>query len=443
MWRQVLGNVGSSGRMGRILVVGPHSDEGLDAVEAAEGLVVEHLVFDSIQSGAVGVAHPARRVWIGRNSLGALRFELAAFFGRFTQQSPERSILAVLASCAEILWFRDVLARDPRDGGGGFSSGAPGADWSARRKLFLSRLLNEFGFLEIRHFEHGVSEPHPGDEGGSCYLVQRGSYRPMLVHVHVPKTAGISIRKVLETTFPNRVLPVDHRVHRGNHGNLTTIHSLLLAHSQFDALCSHLFRFSYPSVVAGRLMLYFTFLRNPADQFKSYVRFLKYSRSQFGPEDNLPFLGEIGGMTLVEIARALMDGRKHGDLDVRWFMPCRFFGLTDQSEPVIRRLMGFVSVGIFERMEESLRLLKAKLAPYEIDLAVESVPKLNASRGAGFGGDSRPPDYQQQEMELDAFSELHDFLVRHHASDFEVYRWALSSFEAQLRALAPAAVRVQ
>jgi hypothetical protein len=70
MWRQVLGNVGGSGRMGRVLVVGPDSDEGLDAMETSEGLVVEHLVFDSIQAGAVGVAHPARRVWIGRNSLG-------------------------------------------------------------------------------------------------------------------------------------------------------------------------------------------------------------------------------------------------------------------------------------------------------------------------------------------------------------------------------------
>lgn len=204
--------------------------------------------------------------------MGARRFELAAFFGRFSRQSPERSILAVLASCAEILWFRDVLARDPGEAGGGFGSGAPGPEWSARRRLFLSRLLNELGFLEIRHFEHGVSGSAPGEEVGSCYLVQRGSYRPLLVHVHVPKTAGISIRKVLETTFPNRVLPVDHRVHRGNHGNLTTIHSQLLAHSQFDALGSHLLRFSYPSVVAGLLMLYFTFLRNPTDQFKQGSR---------------------------------------------------------------------------------------------------------------------------------------------------------------------------
>ena len=199
-------------------------------------------------------------------------------------------------------------------------------------------------------------------------------------------------------------------------------------------------RFAYPAVVGDRVMLYFTFLRHPVEQLKSFVRFLKYNTQLYPTGDGVFAPGSVAGMSLVEMADAVM-GRVSSDnravvddLDARFFLPCRFFGLTDLSEPVIRRLMGFVMVGVVERMQESLELLRAKVATYGMNLEITDHPRLNTSRSTNFTGEPLPPDHAEQEAALEAHSgAIEEFLRDRHRCDFEVYEWAVANLEAEWR----------
>lgn len=419
-------------RAARILILGPASQEAIDGLESEAGAVVEHLVFTAEDAAVLKLTHASRRVHVGRKSLAALRFDLATCFMAFSGRYPEPLVISVLSSHGDVLLVQDSRALAPDAGGQQLAGIFTANVWADRRRLFLTRLLNEFGFLQIEPLEIAEATA-PAQIASTCYLVRRGVHRPLLVHVHVPKTGGISILRTLERSFPDKALFIDSSHHRGNIGNTVTIHSQLILHSQPDAISSHLLRFSYPSVVGGRAMLYFTFLRNPAEQFKSLVRFYRYNPSLFTAVPEGSFLRRVGEMSMIEIADTLMGKISGDDLDSRMAMPCRFFGLTDKSEPVIRKLMSFVLVGVFERMDESLELLRAKLAPYEIDLQVSEHPHVNSSKGTNITGEPLPSDHQAQEAALEAYGAIEDFLRARHAGDFELYDWAVANFEAQWR----------
>jgi hypothetical protein len=99
---------------------------------------------------------------------------------------------------------------------------------------------------------------------------------PVLAHIHVPKCGGTSFRTFLQNYF--------------GHGHLALyVQDTLFVYSEDElatqlndravqGFSSHYVR-TFPERLAGRDMVYITFLRNPIDQFLSYLTFAKKNYS--------------------------------------------------------------------------------------------------------------------------------------------------------------------
>jgi len=96
---------------------------------------------------------------------------------------------------------------------------------------------------------------------------------PVFVHVHLPKCAGTSLRTHLQRSFG-----CGHRnLYPERHSFVFDDDSLwkdALAETTVRSISSHFIR-RFPPFVYGRRMLYFTFLRDPLEQFLSYYSYIQ------------------------------------------------------------------------------------------------------------------------------------------------------------------------
>jgi hypothetical protein len=97
--------------------------------------------------------------------------------------------------------------------------------------------------------------------------------RPILIHSHIPKTAGTSVRIAMRGAFGDR-----HRdAYTGVQGRAFTQRELdrvAAGPPPADSLSSHAIR-DFPPSVDGREPIYFCFVRDPLGQFLSYVRYVR------------------------------------------------------------------------------------------------------------------------------------------------------------------------
>jgi len=95
----------------------------------------------------------------------------------------------------------------------------------------------------------------------------------LLLHVHVPKCAGTSVRKWLGAAFPNQhgeLYPV-----RGTYVfDEPKLRWLNIGNPNLRSMSTHNIRV-FPAVSNGRRMRYFTFLRDPVAHYLSYVTYMK------------------------------------------------------------------------------------------------------------------------------------------------------------------------
>ncbi|HZT30021.1 MAG TPA: methyltransferase [Bryobacteraceae bacterium] len=260
----------------------------------------------------------------------------------------------------------------------------------------------------LRHAGYCLrSEQFQGNRAAVVFERQESAgaeLRPLLVHVHIPKCAGTSFRRLLYDSFGAR--------HRDIYPEETVRPwtreewlRLVLENPETASFSSHSVRV-FPPIAGDRRLLYVAFLRDP---LRRYVSHLTYFQKQFQslpedlrarlPEDcaqlsqrelaawlqaNQPDSFHRSLLTVNFLAEQTWVDRVGGMLGLagRWLDSGTI--LYAGFEPVRLALAtalldDFFFVGLVEEMETSLRLLRRKLEPYGLRLANLPLPLENVS----------------------------------------------------------------
>lgn len=306
------------------------------------------------------------------------RFDLACFFGVFDK----------IYNCDPLLRYLPYLA------------GAVIIDPAPDDQQIVAKLIAQGEFevncLPVTWTSHGNG------------LFARESYSngrvrtPLFLHVHIPKCAGISFNRLLEERFVHSHLNI---YPDGLWFSFTPDQLGRVVHDNpgLMSIASHGLR-QYPPVIAGRPALYTCFLRDPVEQFLSYVTYVKKNYRSLRPIHKTVLPPDADQMSVRDLATWIIEAKEE---DVpfrdnycirfltRHVIPAQIRGtlirngmdLTGKLHPelnlelALKILDQFLLVGICELMDESLRLLRHKLLPYGIDLHRQlKMPYENISR---------------------------------------------------------------
>jgi hypothetical protein len=199
------------------------------------------------------------------------------------------------------------------------------------------------------------------------------------------------------------------------------------------AFSSHFVR-EFPTAIAGRRMLYITFLRDPIEQFISYLTYVRKHFSQIRDDHQLAMLPpNLPALSSREIARWILTSPV--DIHFRENYTTGFFARyvfqrqyvapygawyhqsrLDVARSVLDR---FFFVGITERLGESVSALQMRAQNQNIDFPTGVVGRENVS--ADFRDDLSwiHPDDEVGAMLFDSVRE-----------DRQLYEWAADRFEA-------------
>jgi len=270
--------------------------------------------------------------------------------------------------------------------------GAP----QVKRESIARRL---FAFAETGAAERQAAEP-----------------APVLAHIHVPKCAGTSFRALLERYFGPR--------HLGLYVNDTyfaygddALRSYLLQDPEIRGFSSHHVRM-FPRWLAGREMLYVTFLRDPIQQFVSYMTHIKKHYSRITSESLLEAVPpDAPQLTLREFARWLLTQDR--DIPFRENHNVNFFArhsapaAADRLQAAKAALDRFFFVGITERMEESMCKLRALVRAAGLNFPPGPIPVENTSA-----------EYRDDLSWINPDDEVGSLLLRSVEKDQQLYDWA-------------------
>lgn len=257
---------------------------------------------------------------------------------------------------------------------------------------------------------------------------------PLLAHIHVPKTAGSSLRRMLDKQFG--------RAHLRLYVDFATTFVYetrdveeLVRPSSVKAFSSHYVR-RFPATLAGRPVHYVTFLRDPVEQFISYLCHVrKYFNAAVLDPDIGNFLPpDMPTLGIRESARFILGGPDGGFRNFHENHCTNFFARYpildehgfDYADPRYRGirlktaqdvLSKFLWVGITERMEESMSLLRRHAQDAGIEFPYVPVPMENFTADQRQSMDWIHPDDEVGAKLLESVSE-----------DLELYRWALNRF---------------
>ena len=133
---------------------------------------------------------------------------------------------------------------------------------------------------------------------------------PLLAHIHAPKTAGSAFRRALDENYQQA------HVHLYFDNSTTFVYenaelAELVRDPSIKAFSSHFVR-RFPPVLAGRPVQYVTFLRNPIEQFISYIT---YTRKHYAAIKDLVLLDHLRPRCRAKHSRKRpMDSRRAGQL---------------------------------------------------------------------------------------------------------------------------------
>jgi hypothetical protein len=220
---------------------------------------------------------------------------------------------------------------------------------------------------------------------------------PLILHCHIPKTAGITVSAGLKRSFE---LCHIHHYHPDPLYILTPriLEDLLEINPALLAISSHHLR-SFPLSVGGRPTFLITFLRSPEDLFISQLRFVQREFSFLSAEIKYLWPKDTPVLPLRELARQYLDrvaiSRDYCS-QTRFFCNPKaagMFGLADDHqygaasyEMASSILNGFHFVGIVEEMKKSLEVLTDRLWERGIRVYFDLRLKLNSSHAK-----ARPP----------------------------------------------------
>jgi hypothetical protein len=200
------------------------------------------------------------------------------------------------------------------------------------------------------------------------------------------------------------------------------LRSYLLQDPEIRGFSSHHVRV-FPHWLAGREMLYVTFLRDPIEQFVSYMTHIKKHYAGITSESLLEAVPpDAPRLTLREFARWLLTQDR--DIPFRENHNVNFFArhsapaALDRLEAAKAALDGFFFVGITERMEESMRKLRTVMRGPGLDLPPGFMPVENTSS-----------DYRDDLSWINPDDEVGSLLLRSVEKDRQLYDWAAARLD--------------
>ncbi len=196
---------------------------------------------------------------------------------------------------------------------------------------------------------------------------------PIILHCHVPKTAGTTLSVGFSRSFGIYHL---HHSHSNSYFVLTRdiLEQLLAINPCLSSLTSHHLR-SFPLSICGRPTFLVTLLRKPEDGFISQLRHLQRKFSLFPPEVRRHWPNGVAELPLRELARQFLDlVTPNQDFCPQTRFFCRSdvlaeFGLSDgdpygcDSYEIAQSILTeFHFVGIVDEMQKSMEMLEELLA---------------------------------------------------------------------------------
>lgn len=244
---------------------------------------------------------------------------------------------------------------------------------------------------------------------------------PLLAHIHVPKSAGTSLRNLLERYMgPKHVgLYVDDTCFVYSEAALR---SWLLGNPAVRACSSHHIR-SFPRWLAGREMRYVTVLRDPVEQFVSYMTHIRKHYATITAKTLLESVPpDAPRLSLREFAAWLLKNER--DVPFRENHNVNFFsrysspGALDRLEAAKSALSEFFFVGIAERMDESVAKLHALAESAGLDFPPGPVGIENTSN-----------EFRRDLGWIDPADEIGSMLLDSLRLDRQLYDWAVARLD--------------
>lgn len=256
---------------------------------------------------------------------------------------------------------------------------------------------------------------------------------PILAHIHAPKTAGSSFRRVLDEYYRQG------HIHLYFDNSTTFVYenrelAELVRDPSIKAFSSHFVR-RFPPVLADRPVYYVTFLRNPIQQFISYIT---YTRKHYRgiPDrvllEHLP--PQMPHLSIRECAQWILDGPDSSFRNFRENYATNFYARYplfdahgfDYAERRYRNerlkaaqnvLSNFLLVGIAEHLDESWRLLRHRAEQIGIQLPDVRIPTENVTA-----------DQRDSLDWIRADDEVGGKLLESVREDLLLYSWGLDQF---------------
>jgi hypothetical protein len=213
---------------------------------------------------------------------------------------------------------------------------------------------------------------------------------PLILHCHVPKTAGTTVSEGFKQSFG---IYYFHHLHPDPYYVLSrdVLEDFLQISPFLKCITSHHLR-SFPLSIGKRTTFLFTFLRRPEDAFISTLRFAQREFFRFPPEVQRLWPKDTPSLPLRELARQYLEmNAAFSDISAQTRFFCNpkamaEFGLSDghgyglnSPEIAFSILQEFHFVGIVEEMKKSVEVLTDLLLQRGVRVYFDLRLKLNAS----------------------------------------------------------------
>jgi hypothetical protein len=220
---------------------------------------------------------------------------------------------------------------------------------------------------------------------------KRDPVTPLILHCHIPKTAGTTVSAGLRKSFEFFHI---HHYHPDPFYVLTkeTLGTLLAIYPHLRSISSHHLR-SFPLSIGARPTFLVTFLRRPEDAFISELRYVQRKFWSLPEPMRRLWPPETPYLSLREFAREYLDQESATeDLCPQTRFICHpdagaSFGLSDGNQKGLNSyemaheiLSGFHFVGIVDEMKKSLEVLADRLWQWGTTVYFDHDLRLNVSQ---------------------------------------------------------------
>lgn len=277
-----------------------------------------------------------------------------------------------------------------------------------------------------------------------------GEGPPVLVHVHIPKSAGLTVGRVLRDWFGQGHLDLysEHELTVFEPDRLGVI---LASAPGVRSIASHAIR-RYPLRLAGRRALYFCVLRDPRQQFVSYLNFVQRRYDTLSAHHREVLPARCAEMEPRDLAAWLIDQPPEipfsDNYTARFLTTAAFHaavpiapggtgdawiaGLHEANlfEAAIAVLESMLFVGLTDDLPGSVEALRARLRPYAIDPPAPSIGRVNVSRE-----DQSLPGW------MNGSDPIGRRVLESMRTDLDVYAWALLNLHGRVFPDHPAPAR--